>query len=58
VNDIYRLEFAKSMRKLHYAALCKIQDNFFQTIANAVLLLQNQIHRQPKLFLEKSFYKL
>ena len=34
LNDIYRLELAKFMHKLHHGALPKIFDNFFKNISN------------------------
>jgi len=34
LNDIYRLELAKFMHKLHHGALPKIFDDFFKNISN------------------------
>jgi len=34
LNDIYRIELAKFLHKLHHGVLYKIHDNFFQNISN------------------------
>jgi len=34
LNDIYRIELAKFMHKLHHGAVNKIYDNFFQNISD------------------------
>jgi len=34
LSDIYRIELAKFMHKLHHGTLHKIYDNFFQNISN------------------------
>jgi len=34
LNDIYPIEMAKFIHKLHHGALHKIYDNFFQNISN------------------------
>jgi len=34
LNDIFRIELAKLMDKLHHGALHKIYDYFFQNISN------------------------
>jgi len=34
LNDIYRIELAKFVHKIHHGAQHKIYDNFFQNILN------------------------
>jgi len=34
LNDIYRLEWAKLMHKLHHGALLKMYDNYFQNVSS------------------------